>query len=470
MGLRNLDFKGKKMKKLIILFIFCISSLFGYGSYKAIDKAVTGDNKVHGTAWTPSSTYGYNQYYGKKLLRENPSLPNYHAGIDISTPNGTKIYSLTEGTVSRIKTSIGAVFIKLKNQKGTLVYMHLSKINVKKDDSISINTLIGKSGKKGATGYHLHLAWLKSDFYDKNNDNPVYPKEIAKSTQGLTTTATDKTYDPKDLKKNDISHNPISIIDGAGSLVSPNEYCWGCDRDQANMQSHSGKNSTVVFQWRYDKNSCSQIDISANRDIGNVFIRAKGWKDKTTKVATSVKLSSSPISIRRPNRNSDWTTLAVTTQKPLTKEAKIYAYCKKKGSDYLNGDRGSASKDLVNFELDYVWSGTGSLISQSKKSNYEGFGHNRDWAITYFKKKSLTTFQWDTTTCHEITITNGKTNDYYGNNVKVDIKGWNSKNWESACHELPCTLKKPNDYYYILKVKSPVGAITKGYIQVKCKD
>ena len=420
---------------------------------------------------TWDSTYnGFKAYYSV--------MGGYHPGVDISLPGrndvGQNVYPIAEGTIYRIipfKSTIGGAVVMKHNINGKIyysVYYHIKPKSYLTVDEIPVktSTVIGTVGNISRFGPHLHLevrTKMQKDLYPNDMGNGYYKTTALIDRDGL--------INPIAFIKNtSLTSSQTSIIDGAGSLVSPNEYCWGCDRDQANMQSHSGENSTVVFQWRYDKDSCSQIDISADRDIGDVIIRAKGWKDKVTKVATSVKLSSSPISIRRPNRKSNWTTLAVTTQKPLTKEAEIYAYCKKKGSNYLNGNRGSASKDFVNFNLDYVWSGTGSLISQSKKSNYDGFGHNRDWAITYFKKNSLTTFQWDTTTCHEITITNGKTDDYYANNVKVDIKGWDFKDWKSACYELPCTIKKTNDYYYILKIKSPVKAITKGYIQVKCEN
>jgi len=420
---------------------------------------------------TWDSTYnGFKAYYSV--------MGGYHPGVDISLPGrndvGQNVYPIAEGTIYRIipfKSTIGGAVVMKHNINGKIyysVYYHIKPKSYLTVDEIPVktSTVIGTVGNISRFGPHLHLevrTKMQKDLYPNDMGNGYYKTTALIDRDGL--------INPIAFIKNtSLTSSQTSIIDGAGSLVSPNEYCWGCDRDQANMQSHSGENSTVVFQWRYDKDSCSQIDISADRDIGDVIIRAKGWKDKVTKVATSVKLSSSPISIRRPNRKSNWTTLAVTTQKPLTKEAEIYAYCKKKGSNYLNGNRGSASKDFVNFNLDYVWSGTGSLISQSKKSNYDGFGHNRDWAITYFKKKSLTTFQWDSTTCHEITITNGKTDDYYANNVKVDIKGWDFKDWKSACYELPCTIKKTNDYYYILKIKSPVKAITKGYIQVKCEN
>ncbi|KAG1682863.1 hypothetical protein GQR58_010649 [Nymphon striatum] len=168
-----------------------------YTSYASIDKNVTSKT-VHKSTW--DTNYGYNQYYGHDLLQQYPTLPNYHAGMDISTPNGTSIYSLTSGTVSRIKDSIGAVYIKPDNQDGTIIYMHLSDIDVNKDDVITQGMKIGKSGKKGTGSYHLHIEWIKDGTYNKDEESPSVPNEISSYNQGTTTTITDVTYDLKDLE------------------------------------------------------------------------------------------------------------------------------------------------------------------------------------------------------------------------------------------------------------------------------
>lgn len=179
-----------------------------YTSYASIDKKVTGGT-VNKSAWDTS--YGYNQYYGEDLLDTYPSLPNYHAGIDISAPNGTSIYSLTSGTVSRVKDSIGAVYIKPEDQNGTVIYMHLSEIDVKKDDVITQDMKIGKSGKKGTGSYHLHIEWIKDGTYKEDEKLPTEPKEISTYNQGTKTTITDVTYDLKDLTYKSIDEEDASF-------------------------------------------------------------------------------------------------------------------------------------------------------------------------------------------------------------------------------------------------------------------
>jgi len=123
---------------------------------------------------------------------------------------------------------------------------------------------------------------------------------------------------------------------------------------------------------------------------------------------------------------------------------------------------------LVDITHDYFWTGTGSVISRAKKIN--DFGSRRDYAVPFKITNSLTSFQWETTYCKKVKITNGKNNNY--TNATVDIKGWNEKHdeWKETCSSLPCTVQKYDNNYYILKVKSGVNTISEGYLQVECVE
>lgn len=212
-----------------------LSHLYKYTSYASIDRYVT-NGTVHGSDW--AENYGYNEPYDPFYTNSYPNLPEVHAGIDLLIPNGTRLYSLTSGVVSRVKESIGGVFIKPDNQEGTLVYLHLSDIAVSRNDIIQQGQYIGLSGNRGTGGYHLHIEWLRDDHYDPKENVPTLPKEIAVSTQGDATTATDTTFDLSNLKfdvvdkfqeipqgiwvaeekeipRNDVSAFTPSYIDGA---------------------------------------------------------------------------------------------------------------------------------------------------------------------------------------------------------------------------------------------------------------
>ena len=254
-------------------------------------------------------------------------------------------------------------------------------------------------------------------------------------------------------------------FDGAGSLVSPKEDCWGCNKDEAIMHSHQGTGSTVVFQWYYDKNTCSQLDIYASKEV-EVAIKSKPWKEHLTQEAFKVTLGSNPISLKKSDTDSAWITFAVITTDKIDKDISIKAYCRTPQNSYYKGDRETIDTDLVDVTYDHYWTGTASLISRATKIS--DFGYSRDWAVTFRTKNSLTSFQLDTTNCKKVKITNGTTNNYA--KASVDIKGWAEENsqYKNKCTALPCTVSENSNGYYILKIKSKPDAISKGYIQTQC--
>jgi murein DD-endopeptidase MepM/ murein hydrolase activator NlpD len=79
-----------------------------------------------------------------------------HAGIDYAAPRGTVVKSATSGKVIKVAEDVGGVFIY--DGANTIIYLHMTDIKVKVDDSVSIGTELGKVGSTGiATGPHLHL-------------------------------------------------------------------------------------------------------------------------------------------------------------------------------------------------------------------------------------------------------------------------------------------------------------------------
>jgi murein DD-endopeptidase MepM/ murein hydrolase activator NlpD len=85
----------------------------------------------------------------------------FHPGLDLATKYGTKINPIESGTVKMAGySSFGYGFeIVIDHEDGTeSLYAHLSKIEVKKGDTVNLNTEIGLVGSTGhSTGPHLHL-------------------------------------------------------------------------------------------------------------------------------------------------------------------------------------------------------------------------------------------------------------------------------------------------------------------------
>lgn len=105
--------------------------------------------------WTNkvSSPYGYRNHpiYGKYKL---------HEGIDIAVPEGTKIYSVMDGTVTISKYSDSAGnYIAIIDQDGYVSkYMHCSSLLAGVGKKVKKGELIALAGNTGnSTGSHLHL-------------------------------------------------------------------------------------------------------------------------------------------------------------------------------------------------------------------------------------------------------------------------------------------------------------------------
>ena len=95
-------------------------------------------------------------------MREHPIFhtQRVHKGVDYSAPTGTPVISVSDGVVleSGFQGGFGNTVVIKHNARQSTVYAHLSKINVRKGQSIKQGELIGAVGSTGlATGPHLHF-------------------------------------------------------------------------------------------------------------------------------------------------------------------------------------------------------------------------------------------------------------------------------------------------------------------------
>ncbi|MBL8336102.1 MAG: M23 family metallopeptidase [Rhodoferax sp.] len=95
-------------------------------------------------------------------MRFHPLLQKWraHLGVDYAAPTGTPVRSVGDGIVdfAGVQGGFGnVVFVKHRNNNVT-VYGHLSRIDVKRGQSVSQSQVIGAVGATGwATGPHLHF-------------------------------------------------------------------------------------------------------------------------------------------------------------------------------------------------------------------------------------------------------------------------------------------------------------------------
>lgn len=95
-------------------------------------------------------------------MRFHPILQTWraHLGVDYAAPKGTSVRSVGDGVVdfAGVQNGFGNVVIVKHRNNNTTVYAHLSRIGVKRGQSVGQGQNIGAVGATGwATGPHLHF-------------------------------------------------------------------------------------------------------------------------------------------------------------------------------------------------------------------------------------------------------------------------------------------------------------------------
>jgi hypothetical protein len=102
---------------------------------------------------------------------------DFHEGIDIPMPRGTKVVATADGVVKEIRTphfphkDFGVEVVINHGYGFETRYAHLSKVLVRKGQKVKRWEPVGEVGDTGrATGYHLHYEVL----VDRKRENPEY--------------------------------------------------------------------------------------------------------------------------------------------------------------------------------------------------------------------------------------------------------------------------------------------------------
>lgn len=95
-------------------------------------------------------------------MRFHPILKTWraHLGVDYAAPTGTPVRSIGDGVVdfAGVQSGFGNVVIIKHRGTSSTVYAHLSRISVRKGQSVSQRQVVGAVGQTGwATGPHLHF-------------------------------------------------------------------------------------------------------------------------------------------------------------------------------------------------------------------------------------------------------------------------------------------------------------------------
>ena len=123
-------------------------------------------------------------------MRFHPILKTWraHLGVDYAAPTGTAVRTVGDGVVEFAGAQGGfgnVVYVKHRNNN-TTVYAHLSRINVRKGQSVSQGDTVGAVGSTGwATGPHLHFEF-------RVNGHHQDPLTIAQQSESIPVSAAAK--------------------------------------------------------------------------------------------------------------------------------------------------------------------------------------------------------------------------------------------------------------------------------------
>jgi murein DD-endopeptidase MepM/ murein hydrolase activator NlpD len=129
-----------------------------------------------------------------------------HEGVDFAAPIGTPVFAAGDGKV--IGTGVwgsayGSKSVVIQHGKLFVMYAHMSKLEIKKGDSVVAGQKIGEVGKEGnVTGPHLHLEAQAKPTWTRGGG--IDPAELLASGAGSapaaaapTTPAVAPTVNPK---------------------------------------------------------------------------------------------------------------------------------------------------------------------------------------------------------------------------------------------------------------------------------
>ena len=92
----------------------------------------------------------------------------WHIGTDMVGEEDQKVYAIAAGVVQSVNAksrSYGKHVLVAHNDGTVSLYAHLADVYVKKDDEVTLDTVLGIMGSSGnATGVHLHLE-VHKDYY-----------------------------------------------------------------------------------------------------------------------------------------------------------------------------------------------------------------------------------------------------------------------------------------------------------------
>ncbi|MBQ9699719.1 MAG: peptidoglycan DD-metalloendopeptidase family protein [Lachnospiraceae bacterium] len=130
--------------------------------------------------WPIASYTRISSYFGTRPDPFGKPTQEYHSGMDMAAPKGTKIYAAYDGEVAwSYYSSSAGNWIGIDHGNGIYtVYMHMSKRIAKEGQMVKKGQVIGEVGSTGrSTGNHLHFGVRVNGKYVDPLDWVMIPKK-----------------------------------------------------------------------------------------------------------------------------------------------------------------------------------------------------------------------------------------------------------------------------------------------------
>lgn len=177
-------------------------------------------------------------------------------GVDYVVPVGTPLVAIADGTVARISNTVtgaGGRVVLLDFPSGHKAdYLHLSRVDVAKGDSVKKGQVIGLSGGSGlgkelGYGPHLHLSFRHGGTFLTGTGNIDYeafigatPKAPAKAK------AAAKTESARPVIKRGAKGEDVAYLQGKLNLVTDGSFGPLTHREVLRFQGANGLKSDGI--------------------------------------------------------------------------------------------------------------------------------------------------------------------------------------------------------------------------------
>ncbi|NDK09661.1 peptidoglycan DD-metalloendopeptidase family protein [Candidatus Gracilibacteria bacterium] len=224
---------------------FLVLNTGDYQKYATAGGGYNDFTRIYTVLWGSSYKYGWDVGSGG------------HQGTDIATAKGTPVYNIADGIVIEAGKDLAwgnyiSIEHTIRGKKVVSNYAHLSKILIKKGDSLRVGEKIGEVGSTGnSTGNHLHFQIdLETPFHPYYYDYGDCPYSYYQITE--------KGVCFNVLAKNTL--DPLAFLESNGAIL---------DKISTTVSKNTNKNKTPTSSDTFKNNTNYIFNVTVYYEYGN---------------------------------------------------------------------------------------------------------------------------------------------------------------------------------------------------------